>query len=31
MRILDCFFVSYVESEIKKITKDDIMGLESMI
>ena len=31
MRILDCFFVNYVESEIKKITKDDVANLETMI
>ena len=31
MRILDCYFVSYIESELKKISKDDIQNLESMI
>jgi dynein heavy chain, axonemal len=31
MRILECFFASYVESEIKKVSKDDIAALESMI
>jgi len=31
MRILECFFASYVESEIKKISKDEIGNLESMI
>ena len=31
MRILDCFFSNYVESEIKRITKDDIANLETMI
>jgi dynein heavy chain len=31
MRILDCYFVNYIESEIKKISKDDITNLEGMI
>jgi dynein heavy chain len=31
MRILDCYFEKYVESEIKKVTKDDVAILESMI
>ena len=31
MRILDCYFVNYVETEIKKIPKDDILNLETMI
>jgi dynein heavy chain len=31
MRILDCFFANYIESEIKKITKEEINNLESMI
>lgn len=31
MRILDSYFSSYVENEIKKITKDEIANLESMI
>jgi dynein heavy chain len=31
MRILDCYFVNYIESEVKKITKDDISNLETMI
>lgn len=31
MRILECFFASYVETEIKKISKDEISNLESMI
>ena len=31
MRILECFFANYVESEIKKISKDDIQNLENMI
>ena len=31
MRILDCFFAPYIETEIKKITKDEILNLESMI
>lgn len=31
MRILDCFFSPYIETEIKKITKDEILNLEGMI
>lgn len=31
MRILDSYFSAYVESEIKKISKDEINNLESMI
>src|SRR5436309_1403934 len=31
MRILDTYFVNYVESEIKKINKDDITILETVI
>lgn len=31
MRILECFFASYVETELKKVTKDEITNLESMI
>jgi dynein heavy chain len=31
MRILECFFAMYVETEIKKVTKDEINNLESMI
>src|SRR3569833_316426 len=31
MRILDCYFVNYIETEIKRITKDEIQNLESMI
>lgn len=31
MRIIDCFFANYVESEIRKVTKDEITNLESMI
>mmetsp|Transcript_21556 Transcript_21556/g.15736 ORF Transcript_21556/g.15736 Transcript_21556/m.15736 type:complete len:117 (-) Transcript_21556:943-1293(-) len=31
MRILDCFFTPYIENEIKRITKDEIAKLESMI
>src|SRR3569833_1626104 len=30
-RILDCYFVNYIETEIKKITKEDINNLEGMI
>jgi dynein heavy chain len=30
-RILDCYFAPYVETEIKKITKEDIGNLDSMI
>jgi len=28
MRILDCYFVDYYESEVKKVTADDIEDLE---
>ena len=31
MRILECYFANYVESEIKKISKDEINNLDSMI
>lgn len=31
MRILECFFASYVETEIKKVTKEEIANLENMI
>ncbi len=31
MRILECFFASYVESESKKVSKEEISNLESMI
>ena len=31
MRILECFFANYVESEIKKVPKEEIANLESMI
>lgn len=31
MRIIDCYFSSYNESEIKKITKEELMNLDSMI
>jgi len=31
MRIMECFFAQYVETEIKKVTKDEINNLESMI
>ena len=31
MRILECFFASYVETEIKKVTKEEVANLESMI
>jgi dynein heavy chain len=31
MRIMDCYFVNYIETEIKRISKDDIINLESMI
>jgi Dynein heavy chain AAA lid domain len=31
MRILDCYFEKYVESEVKKVTKDDVILLESII
>jgi dynein heavy chain len=30
-RILDCYFSNYIESEMKKVNKDDIATLESMI
>jgi len=28
MRILECFFANYVETEIKKVTKDEVNNLE---
>jgi dynein heavy chain, axonemal len=31
MRILDCFLANYVESEIKKVPKEEIASLEAMI
>jgi hypothetical protein len=31
MRILDCYFSPYIETEIKKITKEEILNLESII
>jgi flagellar biosynthesis regulator FlaF len=31
MRILDCYFSLYIESEIKKISKEEIANLETMI
>lgn len=31
MRILDCFFSVYIETEIKKISKDEIANLELQI
>lgn len=31
MRIIDCYFGTFVESEIKKITKEEIANLDSMI
>jgi len=31
MRILDCYFNKYIESEIKKVSKEDIAALEQMI
>jgi len=31
MRIIDCFFTPYIESEVKKITKEEIQSLENMI
>lgn len=31
MRILDCYFSPYIETEIKKITKEEIMNLDLMI
>lgn len=31
MRILDCYFVNYIESEIKKVPKEEVTNLESMI
>jgi dynein heavy chain len=31
MRIIDCYFSNYVETEIKRVTKDQIAELESMI
>ena len=30
-RIIDCYFSPYVENEIKKINKEEIMNLDSMI
>lgn len=31
MRIIDCFFANYIESELKKVTKDEITNLETQI
>ena len=31
MRILDCYFANYVETEIKRVTKDDIASLETVL
>lgn len=31
MRILDCYFSAYVESEVKRVSKDDITNLETFI
>lgn len=31
MRILDCYFVNYVETEIKKIPKEEVNNLETII
>lgn len=31
MKIIDCFFVPYTETEIKKVSQEDIEILESMI
>lgn len=31
MRIMNCFFSSYKETEIKKVTSDDIDGLETIL
>ena len=31
MRILECYFTNYIENELKKVTKDDIANLETMI
>jgi dynein heavy chain len=31
MRIMDCFFVTYTESELKKIPVEELESLESMI
>lgn len=31
MRILETYFANYIETEIKKISKDEIQNLESMI
>lgn len=31
MRILDCYFVNYVENEIKRVSKEEINNLESII
>jgi dynein heavy chain len=30
-RIIDCYFSTYVENEIKKISKEELNNLESMI
>lgn len=31
MRIIDCFLANYIESEVKKVPKEEIANLESMI
>jgi dynein heavy chain len=31
MKIMDCFFIPYTETEIKKVSQEDIEILESMI
>jgi dynein heavy chain len=31
MRIIDCYFSNYIENEVKRITKDQIAELESML
>lgn len=31
MRIIDCFFANYIETEVKKVPKDEITNLENMI
>ena len=31
MRILDCYFVDYIETEVKKVTPEDIEDLEQSI
>ena len=31
MRVLDCFLANYIESEIKKVPKEEIANLENMI